>query len=274
MGENLMQVYGADFSGARNPSKGIYYAQGFLSAGELSVEQIVHCDDRLDLLAAIHFSKAPWGLDFPFSFPAEALKQMKLKSWVDLLDTAARFQRGDFGVFVEERGMPSCELRCEGHSNCCRAVDGSIKSYSPLKKTNPNMRMMTYAGLKMLSYLRQLGNVAYPFDRFEQGVSRLYEVYPSHTWRQVGLPRGTDLGPFIELFYKKYGFIVKLEDHPLKLENLDAADAVVACVTMAYALERYGLECDWHRQFDWISELEWAMRCEEGLIVKVVNPNR
>jgi len=268
-----MQVYGADFSGARNPSKGIYYAQGFLSTGELSIERIVHCDDRLDLLTAIHFSKAPWGLDFPFSLPAEALKQMKIGSWGDLLDTTAKYQRSDFGVFVEDSGVPPCELRCEGHSNCCRAVDGSIKSYSSLKKTNPNMRMMTYAGLKMLSYLRQFGNVVYPFDRFEQGVSRLYEVYPSHTWRQVGLSRSADLGPFVELFNNKYGFKVKLENHFLRLENLDAADAVVACVTMAYALDQYGLEDDWNRQYDWISDLEWAKRYEEGLIVKVVNPN-
>jgi hypothetical protein len=229
-----MQVYGADFSGARNPSKGIYYAQGFLSAGELSIEQIVHCDDRLDLLTAIHFSKAPWGLDFPFSLPAEAFKQMKIKSWRDLLDITARYQRNDFGAFIENSGIPSCELKCQGHSNCCRAVDGSIKSFSPLKKTNPNMRMMTYAGLKLLTYLRNFGSVVYPFDHFEQGVSRLYEVYPSHTWKQVGLHRSTDLGPVAELFYEKYGFKVKSENHPLRMENLDVADAVVAfCFTFS-----------------------------------------
>jgi len=87
------------------------------------------------------------------------------------------------------------------------------------------MRMMTYARLKMLSYLRNLGNVVYPLDLFEQGVSRLHEVYPSHTWRQVGLPRSTDLSIFIELFYNKYSFKVKVENHPLIMDNLDAADA-------------------------------------------------
>jgi hypothetical protein len=264
-----MQVYGADFSGARNPSKGIYYTQGVLSASELCIERVVHCDDRLDLLAAIHFSRAPWGLDFPFSLPTEAFKQMNLKSWSDLLDITAKYKRNDFGAFVENSGTPSCELKCQGHSNCCRAVDGSINSFSPLKKTNPNMRMMTYAGLKLLFYLRILGSVVYPFDLFEQGVSRLYEVYPSHTWKQVGLPRSTDLGPFINLFSEKYSFKVKIENHPLRMENLDAADAVVACVTMAYALEWYGLEDDWSRQHDWISDLEWEQRHKEGLIVKI-----
>jgi len=38
---------------------------------------------------AIHFSKAPWGLDFTFSLLAKAFKQMKLRSWRDLLDLAA-----------------------------------------------------------------------------------------------------------------------------------------------------------------------------------------
>ncbi len=68
------------------------------------------------------------------------------------------------------------------------------------------------------------------------------------------------------------GLVVFVKDNHLALamESPDAADAVVACVTMAYALERYGLESDWHRQHDWISDLEWEHRCEEGLIVKVI----
>jgi hypothetical protein len=180
-----MQVYGADFSGAMNPSKGIYYAQGSLSAGKLSIEQIVHCDDRLDLLVAIHFSKAPWGLDFPFSIPEEAFRQLKLNSWEELLTLSAEYERKGFDRFITDSGIPACESQCRDHSICCRVADASIHSFSSLKRTNPNMRMMTYAGLKLLSYLRSLGNVVYPFDKLDKGVSRLYEVYPSHTWRQV-----------------------------------------------------------------------------------------
>ncbi len=45
--------------------------------------------------------------------------------------------------------------------------------------------------------------------------------------------------------------------------------AVVACVTMACALETYGLEDDWHRRSSWINDLEWANRHLEGLIIKV-----
>ncbi len=129
--------------------------------------------------------------------------------------------------------------------------------------------MMTYAGLKMLSYLNQLGNLVYPFDQFNVKVSRLYETYPSHTWRQVGLARSLDLSPFVELFYNKYNYKVKIENHSQRVENLDASDAVVPCVTMAYALERYELESDWNRRQNWITDLEWDNRHQEGLIVKV-----
>ena len=57
-----MNIYGADFSGARDASRGIYYAEGSLEDGSMTINRVVHCDDRLDLLAAIHLSKAPWGL--------------------------------------------------------------------------------------------------------------------------------------------------------------------------------------------------------------------
>ncbi len=50
-----MKVYGADFSGAMNPGKGIYYAKGRLDGSTLHIERVVHCDDRLDLLMAIFY---------------------------------------------------------------------------------------------------------------------------------------------------------------------------------------------------------------------------
>ena len=264
-----MKVFGADFSGAKDPSKGIYYAQGSLNNGTLHLERLVHCDDRLDLLAAIHFSKSPWGIDFPFSLPVEAFKLLKIRKWTELIAAIVEYNRRDFDLFIADSGLPACNIRCKESSSCCRATDASINSFSPLKSVNPNMRMMTYAGLKLLSYARRLGNVVYPFDQFNEKVSRLYEVYPSNTWNQAGLSRDTNLGPFVEKLYEKYGFRVKIDKQMLKVSNLDQADAVVACVTMAYALERYGLEEDWNSQHAWISDLEWANRHLEGLIVKI-----
>ena len=50
-----MKVFGADFSGARNPIRGIYYASGSLEKGSLFIDKVVHYNGRLDLLAVIHF---------------------------------------------------------------------------------------------------------------------------------------------------------------------------------------------------------------------------
>ncbi len=266
-----MKLYGADFSGARDPSRGIYYAEGLLDNKDLFIKQIVHCDDRLDLLSAIHFSKAPWGIDFPFSIPIDAVKRLKINKWNELLSVVAECDRKDFDFFIANSGIPACNVRCQEPSTCCRAVDASINSFSPIKRIRPNMRMMTYAGLKLLSYLRRLGNAVYPFDHFDLSISRIYEVYPSHGWRQVGLSLNKDLNQFVNRFYEQYGLRVSVKDIHLALaiQSPDAADAVVACVTMAYALERCGLEPDWQRQHDWISDLEWANRYQEGLIVKL-----
>ena len=265
-----MNVYSADFSGARNPSRGIYYAEGLLEGGSLIINQVVHCDDRLDLLTAIHFSKAPWGLDFPFSISVEAFKLLKINAWNELLVKAEKSSRIDFDLWIAGSGILSCESKCRKHSSCCRAVDASINSFSPLKRTNPNMRMMTYAGLKLLSYLRRLGNAVYPFDYYNGEVARLYEVYPSNAWKQLGFKRNTDLSLFAERFTNKYDFKVELKSSLRNVENLDAADAVAACVTMAYALTQYRLENDWDVGHDWISDVEWKHRLKEGLIVKVV----
>lgn len=264
-----MKIFGADFSGARDPSRGIYYAAGSLDKRSLVIDQVVHCDDRLDLLVAIHFSKAPWGLDFPFSVSLEALKSLKISSWSELLTQVAKNERKDFNRFIADNGIPSCEVKCAEHSICCRAVDTSIHSFSPLKRTNPNMRMMTYAGLKLLSYLRRIGNVVYPYDQLDIGVSRLYEVYPSHTWHQVDMERSTAVVKFTEEFTNKYDFKVEIRDQLRNVESKDAADAVVACVTMAYALDLYRIEADWDKNHGWISAVEWEHRHDEGLIVKV-----
>ena len=264
-----MKIYGADFSGARDASRGIYYAEGSLEDGSMTINRVVHCDDRLDLLAAIQLSKAPWGLDFPFSLPEQVFDLLQIGSWNELLAKTVQCSRDQFLGFLSDRGVPSCEARCREHSLCCRAADASINSFSALKRTNPNMRAMTYAGLKLLSYLRSLGNVVYPFDQLNKSVSRLYEVYPSNTWQLAGLSRDINLEPFIRGFFDRCGFMVDIKEHASDLDCLDAADAVVACVTLGYVLYRDGLEDNWEKRHKWINDVEWKQRSIEGLIVKI-----
>ncbi|ACB84464.1 hypothetical protein [Natranaerobius thermophilus] len=263
-----MQVYGADFSGARNPSQGIYFAQGSLTEDSLVIERVVQCDDRLDLFAAINSSKSPWGLDFPFSLPASVFQQLGIKEWKQLLREVVNCSRTGFEHKLKMSQIPNCEGRCQRVSDCCRYVDAIISSFSPLKRTNPNMRAMIYGGFKLLSYLRDFGNVVYPFDEVDHGAARLYEVYPSHTWAKIGLTRRKNLQEFADEFNKNFNLKLKLSEELFHVESLDASDAVVACTTIGYVIFKYGL-ADWNVQYPWITQKEWDYRSQEGLIVKL-----
>ncbi len=121
-----MNVFGADFSGVMKPSKAIYYAEALLDNNNLIIERVVHCDDRLDLSVAIHSAKAPWGIDFPFSFPVEALEKMKIGNWSELLAKVVEYKRSEFDRLISDYGIISCEAWCREPYVCCRAVDASM----------------------------------------------------------------------------------------------------------------------------------------------------
>lgn len=93
------EVYGADFSGAREP-KGIYYAKGRLSGATLTVDKVQRCDDRLDLFTAIVDSNAPWGLDFPFGVATQAYERLGLSDWPSLLALAGSLDRKEFRTYL------------------------------------------------------------------------------------------------------------------------------------------------------------------------------
>jgi hypothetical protein len=269
-----MKIYGADFSGARDPGLGIWYAEGELrkeapGGPALRIVKVVHCDDRLDLFEAIRGSQAPWGLDFPFSFPTDAQNRLGINSWSALLKLAEGMDRAGFARLLEDAALSSCEARCTGSSPCCRLTDTAVSAFSPLKKTNPNMRVMTWAGLKLLAYLRRSGCSVYPFDAPVPGASLLFEVYPSHTWQLTGLKRNPDLTRFSQRFSSRFKLTLEAEAEILNQVSQDAADAIVACITMAYSAGLYGLDGEWNRRPSWIGEDEWDCRYEEGLVVRI-----
>jgi hypothetical protein len=89
------------------------------------------------------------------------------------------------------------------HSIYCRLIDANAGSFSPFKKYKPNMQSMIYGGLKFLSYLRRSGNNVYPFDKLDKSRSRIYEVYPSHTWKLLGLKKTVNLNSLSISFKEK-----------------------------------------------------------------------
>jgi hypothetical protein len=256
-----MKVYGADFSGAARP-RNIYYVEGELDRDLLTITQVTHCDDRLDLFAAIVHSRAPWGLDFPFALTQQAYKWLGVGSWEGLLTQIARMHRREF----PEKLPGGHEGKCAKPGIYCRHTDVKVNAYSPIKKYNPNMRGMTYGGLKLLAHLRQMDVQIYPFDAYGEGAARVYEVYPSHTWKQVGLPRGKDMQRFADHFNRLEAVPLEVRLELETVENQDIADSVVACVTTAAALSE--LEPDWEKCPRTVTAAEWQHRHDEGLIIR------
>jgi hypothetical protein len=108
-----MQVYGADFSGARDPGGGIYFTMGRLSDSTLPVEEAQPCDDRLDLFAAIVESNASWGLDSSFAVPTPAYEPVELSDWQDLLTLASPLDGRRFSTYLAGALSNRFELTCQ-----------------------------------------------------------------------------------------------------------------------------------------------------------------
>ncbi len=273
-----MLIYGADFSGSKDPSSGIYFTKGELDGPVLTIaEPPTHCEDRLDLLTVILDSKGPWGLDFPFSIPREAFSTLEISDWVALLDRPGRTTRKEFAALLKERQLTR-EKRCTESDIglCCRITDALADACSPFKRTNPDMAMMLYSGLKLLRALRAHGARVYPFDAHAADVARAYEVYPSQTWQRVNLTRSVDVAELVRatnlLFDRDIGkFQVRLPDGLEKAENQDAADSVAACITLAHAVSVSQIDSaeGWTKRLPNQEENEWEARMQEGILVKL-----
>ncbi len=263
-----MEIYGADFSGARDPRGGIYYALGRMSESSLTIEKVQPCDDRLDLFAAIVESDSAWALDFPFAVPGPAYKPLGLSNWQDLLTLACSLDRQEFRTHLSEALPDAFESKCQQHSVECRHTDAKSASYSPFKQYRPNMRAMIYGGFKQLGHLRRQGVSVYPFEDPTPTGSKVYEVYPANTWQKVGVRRTTEIERFVVAFNQSGSLSVRLRIGPDDVADLDAADAVVACVTLASAIHAFDLDTQWNNPSPCTTSEEWQVREKEGLIVR------
>lgn len=271
--EGVMQmterIYGADFSGARDASKGIYYAGGLLEGNEFTLLEMKHCDDRLDLFAKMISLNGNWGLDFPFSYSVSALKTLGLTNAAELHQLVAAMSREQFAKFIEAKGLPRSERPCTKAGIDCRWTDVASFSQSPLKAVNPNLRSMCYSGFKMLAYLREAGVRIYPFDHFSVSNSAsVFEVYPSHLWRNTLGKRSLNLNQLIEVLHEKCLLRVKLAHGFSIPDSQDAADAIVAAITLALVIHQDTVQGIWERCPTYNFESEWTHREVEGLIVR------
>ena len=259
-----MRIYGADFSGAKGPE--IALVVGNLEDDTLNIETIRHCDDRLDLyrhIAETSTEEQLCGLDFPFRLPQAALEKLEV---VELHELAFKHTRTEFASLLTSR-LGKHEGRCTGATIHCRQTDVECNAYSGVKRINPSLMQMLYSGSKLLSYLHDLGIESYPLH--EPSNRQLCEVYPSHSWAKVGLPRSTNVRGFVDKFNKRGIMQVELLAEYDQVKTQDITDSIVACITTAAVQVRDNIYTNWTTKPSFASEAEWAYAKEEGLIVRI-----
>lgn len=267
----MQNIYGADFSGAMNPK--IFYVHGVLDGDTLTLKSYTACDDRLDLYHAIVSSyHALWGLDFPFGIPAAALPILDFGNREEMMNTVTRMTRQDFADFIKDQ-LQDHPRKCTGdHNIYCRATDIAVNAHSVFKTVNPNLRVMVYAGLKLIRYLMDAGINVYPFGNaigeYNSERSSVYEIYPSYAWQKVGLKRSTNIDEFIGRFNRLGHITVTSEIDSETIKNQDLADSIVACVMMATAFVTQEIYKGWDYRLPCVTDKEWEFRFIEGLIVR------
>ncbi|MFQ3672883.1 MAG: hypothetical protein SNJ83_04720 [Aggregatilineales bacterium] len=258
-----MRILGADFSGGQSPS--ITIVGGVLHDGVLTIDTLRHCDDRLDLYAEIALRGEPLlcGLDFPFRLPQAAMKQLCVD---DLSALSLRLLRSEFAEVLATQ-VGRYEGKCSAASLYCRETDAACTAYSGLKRVNPSLVAMLYAGSKLLSYLRRSGVMIYPLDVPAQ--KQVCEVYPSHTWARVGLARSTDIASFVGAFNALGLLHVVLPAEFHAVASQDTADSIVACITTAAAQHIDRIYEDWTARPSFATHAEWVVAHLEGIIVRI-----
>lgn len=274
-----MIVYGVDFSGAKDPSGKIHIVRAELHQDEKIVRftESVACDDRLDLFASIVHSEpdSVWGLDVPFAPPSPAYERIGFSEWSDWLQFAASTTREQFMQQLEAH-FPAYESACRLHGWACRHTDIAAQAASVFKRVQPNLRSMIYAGWKLLAYARRFGVRVYPFDGVEDRdtpcAPTLYEIYPSHTARLATKRRTLDVMRSADWVRGAAGLRdIELPERLSLPASQDAADAFVACLTLAAVMQLHAepLRAQMPVRPLFALEAEWAEREREGLIVRL-----
>jgi len=264
---------GVDYSAARQPN--MYATWGVLEAeGALRLSATYRLTDALEL-ALLAQPPAPsaamlWlGMDCPFSTSKALMQSLGVSSWEGLLKLAAQTPRPPFLELLESaaQGYDDHERKC-GAMGFCRHTDQAVKGYGVLKRINPNLRPMFHSGLQVLYAARRLGSCVYPYDA-ACGAANLLEVYPSHSWGMVGLKRSTDVGEFVRRFNLRGGLQVCADEVLPDMQTQDAADSLVACVTVAACVLAYDLPDTWEQRPPFANDEEWAHKADEGLVVRL-----
>ncbi len=251
-------VYGADFSGARTPR--LAYAKGNADFTHLTISEIVPCDDRMDLFAAIVRSQGVWGLDFPFSLSTQALAALELASPLQLYEVCLAMSRREFYAWIEAK-VGRSERKCTQHDLFCRATDVAAQAYSGCKRVNPALLPMLYSGGKLLAMLHRAGVAIYPHLPIEGAQAIVIEVYPSQVWHGLNVSRSVEFNFRLRSFWRCGVWFPKQN-----ITSQDEADSVAACLIAGYNAQFFDAS---DKLPPYATEAERTHAAQEGFIYRL-----
>jgi hypothetical protein len=242
-------IYGVDFSGAKNAGKKIWIAHGLIQGAELHIEGCRRAEEltgssrrRDECLAALHgfiedHGDAVFGLDFPFGLPASLIDQDDWESFI--------------------LAFPDHYQCADGFRQACReAADGKElkrltdeESKAPFAAYNIRLYRQTYYGIRDLLHplVRERAAAVLPMQEPLPDRPWLLEICPASTLKDKGLYESSYKGRQEEKREARVRIVEALEDRgALNLEattraNLiedaggDALDSVVAAVAVSEA---------------------------------------
>lgn len=183
------QVYGIDFSGAKDAGKKIWIASGVPAGDTLRIDNCCRAGDLPDssrrrdqsLTALRNFiageTKAAFGLDFPFGLPQDLVDE---GSWEDfILEFPHRYP--DAGAFRQ-----ACREAGDGRE-LKRVTD--VESQTPFSPYNLRLFRQTYHGIRDVLYPLVRDDLArvLPMQAPVQDKPWILEVCPASTLKQQGL---------------------------------------------------------------------------------------
>ena len=246
-------IIGVDFSAAKSRNS-TWITEAVLQDCTLTVKRCDHPSNNgtkaLEALEKRLLELSPnavAALDFPFSIPREFAAKIAPNAEV-MSDVwrAVAHDIGEFGLFVKW-----CEEFVQFYGEMIRRGDANFGgTFSPLKSVNPNMRPMTFHGMKLLHHLwtSDTGFHIPPLrHRANCNGPTLIETMPGVVLRSFGLPatkyKGNDqqkareeilagLTPQLE---RNTSLTLRLCDKEQKecVDNADCLDSLVAAISAA-----------------------------------------
>ena len=144
-----MKIYGVDFTCAPRKAKPITAAGGVLTQHAFRLQEIEPLE-TFERFAEFLGTKGPWtgGFDFPFSMPAELVRDLGWpSSWRELVAHCCTLTREDLRKTLDAYRA----TRPAGSKYAHRATDLPAGSSSPMKLVNPPVALMFHEGAPRLA---------------------------------------------------------------------------------------------------------------------------